>query len=173
MRLTVLGSIIAIGGLVGIDWGLYRPQADRVQAAETELKKVRAQLAEAGQRKTADEQILRTVGSGPDGREITERFAGQRTIDYLNSLIDESGLSRLDFRTEASQPDAPFNRETYFIALRGRFDGVLSFLKRLETGQRFARVDEFRAEPDPETGQAVIKLRVTAYGLPRPGGTIQ
>ena len=162
-RIAILLAVVFVAILALLEFTVFRPQHKRLVAAEAELKNVQDLLAGVARRNLTDQELFLYAGTGADGSQFSKLYAGEGGLVYLTRLIEASGLSRLEFKAEASQMDKTFRVEKFFVALKGSYPRILGFMKSLEGGARLARIEQIRIEKESESSELVARLRIGIY----------
>jgi hypothetical protein len=163
-------ALACLAGLGAIEFGLYRPQARRLAAAEEALAGLQTQLAARDRRRTQDQDILESLGLSDSGSGLETVLGTESGIVYLNRHIDDASLRRLDFRTEPGGVDGPFQVERFFITVEGSGTRLLDFIRTLESSPRLSRFEQIRLDPVDESTNLTMRSRVAIYSLPAPAG---
>jgi len=156
---------LSLAGLVGIEFGFYRPQRARLKAAEAKLANVQMQVGATERRRRGDARILEALGAADDPQALRRFMGTESGLIYLSRAIDTSRLTRVDFRTEAAIVEGPFTVEKFFITVEGSGIRLLDFIRTIESSPRLARFDQIRLDPVDESGSLAMRARVSIYSL--------
>jgi hypothetical protein len=153
--------LLALGLLV--DFGFAGARADSVRRLSAQRVSLRAQVAgQEGQTQRARELARRL-----DGEDLTAALAAQQAVDpveFLGRAMRQAGLHSLELGTEPSSQTAQVLRTRYYVRATGDYDGLLRFVRGLESDPRVLTIDGFTAEKVlGETGLD-IRVNLSFYG---------
>ncbi|MDZ4803244.1 MAG: hypothetical protein SGI90_00095 [Candidatus Eisenbacteria bacterium] len=163
--ILLIVAALSVAGLVGIEFGFYRPQRARLKAAEARLTSVQMQVDATERRRRGDARILEALGVADDPQALRRFMGTESGLIYLNRTIDASRLTRVDFRTEPVSIDGPFTIERFFITVEGSGLRLLDFIRTIESSPRLARFDQIRMDPVDDSGSLAMRARVSIYSL--------
>jgi hypothetical protein len=165
---AAIGLAVLFVAILGvIEFTVYRPQQERLKAAELELRSVQDQLSGVARRNLSDQELFLYAGTDAGGGQFRRLYSSEGGLVYLTRAIEASGLERQDFKTETNWTDGPFRVERYFLVLRGSYGRILNFMKALEGGTRLVKIDQVRMEQVVGTSQIVVGMRVGVYSMAR------
>lgn len=163
--IPLIVAALSVAGLIGIEFGFYRPQRARLTAAEAKLTNVQMQVSATERRRRGDARILEALGAADDPQALRRFMGMENGLIYLSRAIDASRLTRVDFRTEPASVEGPFTVERFFITVEGSGIRLLDFIRTMESSPRLARFDQIRMDPVDESGSLAMRARVSIYSL--------
>lgn len=163
--IPLIVAALTVAGLIGIEFGIYRPQRARLTAAEAKLTSVQMQVTAMERRRRGDARIREALGAADDPQALRRYMGMESGLIYLNRTIDASRLTRVDFRTEPTVMDGPFTLERFFITVEGSGTRLLDFIRAIESSPRLARFDQIRVDPVDEVGELAMRARLSVYSL--------
>jgi Tfp pilus assembly protein PilO len=164
-RAAIVFAVLFLGVLALLEFTIYRPQQQKLDAAEADLKSLQDQLAGVARRNLSDQELFLYAGTAADGAEFKRLYSSESGVVFLTRMIGASGLERTDFTTEVGRQDGMFRVEVFSVILKGSYPRSLAFLKALEGGPRLVRVEAMGMQPVMGSSEILLSVRAAIYTL--------
>jgi hypothetical protein len=148
-------ALLAVGLLV--DLAFTGARADEVRRLGAQREALRVQVAGQEGRAQRGRELAQRLG----GDDLADALAAQQATDpvaFLGRAMREAGLHSLELGTEAGSQGAQVRRTRYYIRAGGDYDGLLRFVRRIESDPRVLTIDSFTAER--VVGETGLDIRV-------------
>lgn len=150
IRLVVAAAI----GLAGL-FLVCRPEAARLEAARTRLRKLEATAEDAEELRAVVKQSESYVGRLPKGEDPGN------WQDYVSGHIEAAGVTLRKLEPRKTLSSGPFRVVVLEVTVDGLYPQLVDLLDRLDRGERVVRFDRLALE----RRSACLGLRFQVLGL--------
>jgi len=167
--LALAAALLLLG--LGVDLALTQPELRDLRRLKPRRAELQQRLQEIDRLDLDAKSMARYLGGESATEDLAEALARHRTgddVNYLNSLIEASGVRRGELGTDVSEVLGKCRRTQYYVRVYGRYEEILDLVRRLEAGGRLAGVDAMVLSRERESTRIEARLKVSLY---HPAGT--
>jgi Tfp pilus assembly protein PilO len=159
--LFTLAIALFVAGLA-IDLGFARPRFRRVEMLREQHAWTLDQMLYQHQSQL-ESRTMAQILEVEDLAELTVKRSDSDPLVFLGDLLSESGVTRLELTTVATDDTQLLRRTQFSIRITGRYQKILELVRTIEQSPRLATIDAFALES--VTGQKTLdgRLNISIY----------